>query len=159
MLGNDLLDGHALLRANGKLKVGERRYLVGIREAVLQFVAQLADEREASLGEHVLVLHQYRHIVVVAEDGLELICFQEHRVVAHKVVVKRGLHHDALRPHERERDKQSEQPRHKQPVAQYPLRRLPELTVDFFDFHCCFYFMIYFPVVISPSGQTCHLLL
>ena len=100
------------------------------------------------MGEDVLVFHQHRHIVVVAEDRLELIGLEQHRVVAHEIVVERSFHHDALRSHKREGDDDCEQRTDHKPVAEYPDCQLLEFTVDFYDFHCCFIF-----VVITISGR------
>ena len=82
LLGYNLLYGHTFFRTRGKLKVGERCYLVGIRQTIFQFVAQLTNECETAVGEDVLVLYQYCHIVVVTKDRLELVGLEQYRVVA-----------------------------------------------------------------------------
>ena len=94
------------------------------------------------MGEDVLVFHQHRHIVVVAEDRLEFIGLEQHRVVAHEIVVERSFHHDALRSHKREGDDDCEQRTDYKTVAEYPDCQLLEFTVDFYDFHCCFIFIL-----------------
>ena len=94
------------------------------------------------MREDVLVFHQHRHIVVVTEDRLELVGLEQHRVVAHEIVVERSFHHDALRSHKREGDDDCEQRTDHKPVAKYPVCQLLELTVDFYDFHSCFIFVV-----------------
>ena len=94
------------------------------------------------MGEDVLVFHQHRHIVVVAEDRLELIGLEQHRVVAHEIVVERSFHHDALRSHKREGDDDCEQRTDHKTVTEYPVCQLFEFTVDFYDFHICFIFIL-----------------
>ena len=144
IVGHYLLDGHTLVAAHHKLDVGERRHLVGIRQAVQQFIRQRPERRQVLVCKVVVALRQHTHVVVVAEVRLKLVGHHQHGVVLDEVVVERRLLHHPLHTNDRHNHHQRKGRQHQPAPAQQLPRKLREQLVNLFNLHTLYYIFSFF---------------